>query len=1220
MLSFFHYLKYFSFFIVFIFLSSCEQQKKELPNKFAPKIVEAHGYVVPKDSMGVPEVILVNEKILKKIPVGKPKVVPTNTNIHIAINTNIHQAGIPRVCTPGKDTFLLPKIVLALDTPKIAGIPEVTIAKDPHINDNNPQSFSSFGKLQGLKHDIILCTMEDKDGNIWFGTNGGGVSKYDGKCFTHFTDKEGLSNNDVRSMLEDKNGNLWFGTFGGGVCKYDGKCFTNFTEKKGLSNNTVFSILEDKSGNIWFGTYGGGVCKYDGKWFTHFTDKEGLSNNTVLSMLVDKNRNIWFGTNGGGVSKYDGQSFSNYSDKEGLSNNTVLSILEDKSGNIWFGSEGGGVSKYDGKYFTQFTDKEGLSNNDVRSILEDKSENIWFGTNGGGVSKYDGKHFTHFTDKEGLNKNNLRCILEDKSGNIWFGTYGGGVNKYDGKSFTHFTEKEGLSKYDVRSILEDKSGNLWFGTAGGGVSKYDGKCFSYFTDKEGFSNNDLRSILEDKSGNLWFGTSGGGLSKYDGPQSSSGGLIGNLGMVTHFTKKEGLSNNTVFTILEDKSRNLWFGTNGGGVSRYDGKSFTLFTEKEGLTKNTVYSILEDKSGNLWFGTAGGGVSRYNGKSFTNFTKKEGLSNNDVRSILEDKKGNLWFGTLGGGVSMYDGKYFTHFTDKEGLSNNNVLSILEDKSGNLWFGTRLGLSKLSYSKLVELNDKVKLNNFSNDEVLFKNYTYDDGFYGVGCNGGKTILEDKNGNIWIGANDRLTAYHPQGDKINTIPPNIKITNLELFNEKINWQNFENKKDSGFVLDNGIRVGNFEFDSISKWYGLPENLRLAYNNNNITFKFIGITQKQSNKVKYQFKLQGNDDNWSSLTTRSEASYGNLPHGIYTFKVKAMNGDGYWSKELNYTFTIRPPWWKTWWFRTLVGLVIVGSIWSYIKWREQKLRKEKEILEQTVTERTAEVVLQKKEIEISHKKVSDSINYAKKIQQSILPQDFEVSTYLPDCNIFYQPKDVISGDFYWFYQDQGICYLAVADCTGHGVPGALISMTINSLLNESVNEYLSKDPGTILSALHTKVFDTLQQDKGDEYSQDGCDISLIIVDTTNNKIEFSGARNHGYLLRNGEFEVLKATPKSIGGLSLLGQSERERTYKSYALDLLDGDLIALSTDGIFDQLNFNDEAYGTNRFKSLIKTINNVESDTRIKIVSKEISDWKREVDQLDDMLLLCFKWKKN
>jgi len=900
---------------VISFFSCTQHKEQERPNTFAPKVVAAKGYLVPKDSMAEPKVIIVDESKLKKIPAGTPKVVLTNTNIHLAGNPKIVNAGTPRICTPGQDTFLIPKTVPAIDSPFVAGIPEVVIAKDAYIRDQNPENFSSFSKLQGLKHATINCMLQDKSGNLWFGTYGGGVSKYDGHRFTHFTKKEGLSNNVVFSMLEDKSGNLWFGTNGGGVSKYDGHRFTHFTEKEGLSNNVVYSMLEDKSGNLWFGTNGGGVSKYDGHRFTHFTEKEGLSNNVVRSMLEDKSGNLWFGTWGGGVSKLT------QSEVEGSSQYT----------------------------FTHFTEKEGLSNNFVWSMLQDKSGNLWFGTWGGGVSKL------------------AQSEVE-------------GSSQY---TFTHFTEKEGLSNNVVASMLEDKSGNLWFGTDGGGVSKYDGHRFTYFTEKEGLSNNFVWSMLEDKSGNLWFGTYGGGVSKYDGHR------------FTHFTEKEGLSNNVVASMLEDKSGNLWFGTNGGGVSKYDGHRFTHFTEKEGLSNNVVGSMLEDKSGNLWFGTDGGGVSKYDGHRFTHFTEKEGLSNNFVVSMLEDKSGNLWFGTYGGGVSKYDGHRFTHFTEKEGLSNNFVFSMLQDKSGNLWFGTRFGLSKLSPK------DKEKLVFFSNPDsyrdksapeaegkVFFKNYTYEDGFLGIGCNG-KAILEAKDGNIWIGANDKLTAYHPPvgGEIANTLAPNIQLTRIALFNENIAWVNLTSSvsqglepsskekgsgnnfsvKDTSIVLGNGVSVGSFEFDGLSRWYNLPENLSLAYNNNYLTFNFIGITMAQPKKVKYLYKLEGIDKNWSALTTSNSAPYGNIPQGTYTFKVKAMNSEGIWSKPFEYSFTIRPPWWKTWWMYTIYVISTLLLIGGFIKWRERNLKREKTVLEEKVELRTKQLDERNKVVEAEKKKSDD-------------------------------------------------------------------------------------------------------------------------------------------------------------------------------------------------------------------------------------------------------------
>ena len=955
--------------LVTLVILCCKSKQEKNPPSFSPKVIEAHGYVVPKDSMAEPKSIpAIKPRI---VPAGNPRVVLINSNVHPAGIPRVVIAGVPRVCTPGQDSFSLPITVPAIDSPFTAGIPEVVIAKEGYTKEQNPQNFVSFSKPQGLRDARVACLQEDRSGNLWIGTFGGGVSKYDGKAFTHFTVKQGLSNNCVWSMLQDKSGNLWFGTLSG-LNRYDGKSFTHFTDKEGLSDDNVWSIYEDKSGNLWFGTIGG-LNKYDGKSFTHFTVKEGLRNNLVMSMLEDKSGNLWLGTGGGGVSKYNGKSFTHFTDKEGLNNYNVRSIAEDKSGCLWFGTEGGGVFKYDGKSFTHFTDKEGLSNNTVMSIREDKDGNLWVGMRGGGVCKYNGKSFTHFTDKEGLSDNTVQSILIDRRGSLWFGTDQGGVCKYGGKRFTHFTVKEGLSNNYVTSILEDKSGNLWFGTIGGGASKYDGKSFTHFTKKEGMLNDAVTCMLEDKSGNIWF-CDWTGASKYDGKTFS------------HFTKPHVLIND-IKSIWEDKSGNIWFGTHGEGVSRYDGESFIYFSEKQGLSHASVTSILEDKGGDLWFGTLGG-LSRYDGKTFTQFTERGGLPDNRILKIFEDKNGSLWVGTLNGGIIKYDGKNFTQFTVMQGLSNNEVGSILEDKSGNLWFGTNFGISKLEKDKLTSFigstKDKFTISKSAADantssssesEILFKTYTYDDGFSGIGVNYGKPIHEAKDGRIWIATNDRVTVFNPNEETPDTIAPNIQVTGITLFNENISWQNLlsypggkdstPTVKDTGIVLGNGTLVHDLNFDDVSKWYGVPERLSLAYNNNYLTFLFVGITTNSPKKVKYRYKLEGLDKNWSSLTNRSEAQYGNLPHGKYTFKVKAMNGDGYWSKEFVYPFTIRPPWWYTWWAYTLFAVLIAGFVYALFRYRLNKIRKQHEI-----NQKTAELEMQVLRAQMNPHFIFNSLN----------------------------------------------------------------------------------------------------------------------------------------------------------------------------------------------------------------------------------------------------------
>ena len=805
--------------------------------------------------------------------------------------------------------------------------PQPVKALPPRMKDNSSINIKYLDVEQGMNSSFVLAILEDSHGNLWFGTGGGGVSRFNGETFTHFTEKEGLSNNQVWSILEDSSGNLWFGTWGGGVSMYNGEFFTHFTEKEGLSNNRVRSILEDQYGNLWFGTWGGGVSMYNGETIIHFTEKEGLSNNYVQSIMEDSRGNMWFGTRGEGVSRFNGVTFTYFTEKEGLSNNDVLAILEDKNGNFWFGTRGGGVSMFNGETFTHFTEKEGLSNNEVNSIFEDSHGNLWFGTLGGGVSMFNGEIFTHITEIQGLSNNNVKAIFEDSHGNLWFGTDYGGVSVYDGNSFTHFIEKESLSYNRVRSMMEDSHNNFWFGGWNGGVSMFDGETITNYSEKEGFSDYNVLSIFEDSYGNLWFGTELGGVIMYNGKS------------FTHFTKTEGLSSNNIRTILEDSQGNLWFGTYKGGVSMYNGDTFTHYTEKEGLSNNYVLSIMEDSHNNLWFGTFGGGVCKYNGDTFTHFTEKEGLSNNNVLSVQEDSHGNIWFGTYGGGVNMYDGQTITHFTETEGLSDNTVQSILEDDIGNLWISTERGLNLIVF-------DPDSVNVRYNNPVIHT-YNLQDGLKGMDFLLNRAILDSKN-RIWWGNSQSLVMLDMDNFKIPVEPPSMQLSHIEINQLFADYRQVDHNSKTGY-----------HFNGVARFHNYPLNLELSHNNNHLTFHFSAIDWSAPHKVKYSYKMEDLNDNWSNPTSEAKADFRSLPHGTYTFKVSAIGEAQKWSEPFEYAFTINPPWWNSWLARSVYSIIALLIIFSFLRWRTARLKQRQKELEGEVGNATLRIREQKEEVE---------------------------------------------------------------------------------------------------------------------------------------------------------------------------------------------------------------------------------------------------------------------
>lgn len=288
----------------------------------------------------------------------------------------------------------------------------------------------------------------------------------------------------IRSIFQDSKGNLWFGTLGEGVVRYDVKTLTYFSSPDGFNNNTVYAINEDKSGNLWFGT-DQGVYKYDGKTFKNYHQKDGLSHIDITrkGILVDRSGTVWVGTHGG-VYRYDpsadnkgGLSFSLFSKLPPIN---IAGIMEDNNGNIWFASSEKGVFRYDGKTITQLAAKEGLGENYAGGIAQDKAGNMWF-TMKNGICKYDGKTFTEYTPEDGLGGTEFWGIYIEQSGIIWV-TARGSTTRFDPsvplpnpKAFTVFTSANGLTCC-VQSMYQDKSGNMWWGT-GQGLFRFNGYRF-----------------------------------------------------------------------------------------------------------------------------------------------------------------------------------------------------------------------------------------------------------------------------------------------------------------------------------------------------------------------------------------------------------------------------------------------------------------------------------------------------------------------------------------------------------------------------------------------------------------------------------------------------------------------------------------------------------------------------------------------------------------------
>ena len=751
-------------------------------------------------------------------------------------------------------------------------------------------NFINYSIEQGLPQSQVEDIFVDSKGYIWFATLGG-VSKFDGRKFQNFSTEDGLLDNQVKTIFQDKKGGIWIGTLGG-VSLFNGQNFKNIQLKSELSKNNITSITQDRSGCIWLGTDGAGICKLVDQdtdlQFTYLTTDNGLPHNYVRALLCDNEGNIWIGTRSGITINKDGK-FQN-SPYQRFDKVNVSDLVQAKNGEILISTYGDGVYTYHNNQITNYNKSNGLLSNYIRSITEDNLGNYWLASKKG-ITKLDftasNKKVLTFTTQEGLVTNNIKSISRDYEGNIWIGSDGKGVMKLTGEAFVNYSTKDGLSSDIVMSVVEDADNNMWFSTYGEGISVVYNKSkkgeFKTLKTRHGLSNNTVWCSYVDKNKNIWFGTSDG-ISVYAD------------GKFKNFKVDDGLISKKVTSITQDSKGNMWFGCK-EGVSKFDGTNFLNFTEEDGFSAKNVRSILEDSKGYLWFGTSTGLV-KYDGIAFSEYSSIPGLKDNTIYTVLEDFNHNLWLGTKSGLVK-FDRESFDIIKIGDSYNSNFINFMIFDDKQHLWAGTNQGIYELDVPEL-----------YKSGEVVTLHYTNWEGINSLECNL-NGAYKDHSGNMWFCTSGGVVKYDPAKaiGNIKNIEPCIDITNAQLFLEETNW------------VDNG---------SLNESTGLPEDLELTYDQNHFTFYYTGISHTNPYKVRYQYILEGFDNEWAPVTEASFATYSNLPHGDFTFKVKASNKFGKWSSEpAVFSFKITPPFWLTWWFSVLCALAVAVLAYFIYLWR---------------------------------------------------------------------------------------------------------------------------------------------------------------------------------------------------------------------------------------------------------------------------------------------------
>lgn len=734
--------------------------------------------------------------------------------------------------------------------------------------------------------------------------------------FINYSSDQGLAQSQVTSMVQDHRGYLWFSTFGG-VSRFDGKNFRNFSKDDGLINNQLFSQFIDSKKRIWF-TGLGGFSFYENGQFKSVKLKNDLAKLNVVSICEDLSGGFWMAIERAGLLYYKNDKITYYVTGEVSVN--VRSVYCDKNNKVWISTRDGLYFYENGKFNVFLVD--GTSERNISFVLSDSKNNLWISTFDEGVFYYDGKKFNNYTEENGLISNWIRHIFIDKNGAIWFSAKNG-VSKFQDKEFKNFSVQQGLINPNINSVGQDMEGNIWFCTDGKGVLRFSGEAFTNYTVADGLPSDFIMSAIQGKNGEIWFSTYGKGICKFDGTD------------FINYDEEDGLSNNTVWTSAFDGNY-FWFGTS-YGLSRFDGKEFKNYYEEEGLISDKITSLLYE-NGKLWIGSQDG-LSLMRGDKITNFSSEEGLTGANVRAIFKDDKGKLWLGTSSG-VFVYDGKKFTNILHDHPDNDNTVYCITQDKDKTIWIGTKIGLYHYDGKKMVAVDFTEKVNahivNFliTENDLLWigtnnsiftlntkefherKRIDVDHFTRLEGIRGDETNLNaafrDENDIYWFGTDGGLVRFDPEKRKkgINEVEAFIHLETIKLFLEDTDWKNYS--------------------DDLDPETDIPRSLVVGHNKNHFTFYFQGICLTNPNKVKYQFKLEGFDPDWSPVTDATFATYSNLPHGTYTFKVKACNDSGKWNEQAaEFTFTIKAPFWLTWWFFILCGFVILLSIVGFYRWR---------------------------------------------------------------------------------------------------------------------------------------------------------------------------------------------------------------------------------------------------------------------------------------------------
>ncbi|CAG5078272.1 two-component regulator propeller domain-containing protein [Parvicella tangerina] len=1018
-------------------------------------------------------------------------------------------------------------------------------------------NFQYISQSKGLSNTFVNDIIQDNRGFLFIST-GEGIGLYNGEKVEMYTKADHLVDNYITKSYKDKNGNIWFGHIqGGSSIFYDGS-FGKVHVGAGIDSQ-INDIEEDEEGRIWFVAQNYGLYFY-----TEDIDKDffpDLSKDRQYYCLkIKKDNHFLIGTDQGVevfifYNETDGNTLSKTQQIGNIPETQIVDIIDFNNHTLAFSNTGRIFEIFYENGYYDAKEISFVNNNETLLVTEASTDkdNIWISTFQSGLFKcsFDNNSLfikEKFNQNSGLKTNAVKTSFVDREGVLWIGTFGEGLVSKEDDIFTYyFKTPSGTKNKPAYQVLVNDV-DIYFASKGT-ITHYDkqhSSVINSFDIHHGLPNDQITSMIFDKDSTLFVGTALNGVLM----KKKESNVFEAINLSTDNLAQ-------TVTDLELVGDDLYVGTlNGAYKYNLNTKGIRIYNITTGLPHNAIGAFYLSSSGELYIGTNSAYISKIVDDEITNLPIYDGQQVVEVNDIHEDDEGNIWFCSNGNGFfKLNEEGGCDNITTLDGLISNYCNAIRVLSNGRIWVSHNEGLSKwnnnektcTTYDEYFGLNDRF-LRASAN---LFKN------------------------ELWLGTENGLVLYDEDKDSLNTVPP---ITSLKYIN--IN-------------------------DSV---YDIQEEIHLPYGSYKFGFGLAGLTLKGSKKVTFQFMLEGYDDKWSNKTDKNSIYYTGMYDGEYIFKVKSFNADGTEGNVVTIKIVVDKPYWKEWWFYISCFTVLALAVFGVIKYRERSFIRYQEKLKHDLALRTREVVEQKNKIEEINKDLTDSINYAQRIQSAILPTDQYLNELFPKSFVFFRPRDIVSGDFYWCSEIDGKKILICADCTGHGVPGGFMSMISHILLRESLNPESLDNPAMILRQINDSIVKVLKQTDDLDSNRDGMDVAIIVLDEEKNIVKFAGAMRPLYVYRNGNRNIVKGDRYSIGGI--LGT----KSFETKEIEIRKGDKLYIFSDGYADQFGGpSNHKMKMKVFQELLDQICQQDMKEQSNSIKDFFYEWKGERQQMDDVLVM-------